>query len=142
MSSVSVPRRASLVLAAGVFVVALAGTRSVTPREAATVAGPCPPGFVSADAQASQLNRERRAEVAGLRARDAGDRPSGACRARSAPERAADLLTVQADSGRRARGGQAGVKPGAYAAAGRGAAAMSSRPPPGSGGPGGPGGHA
>jgi photosystem II stability/assembly factor-like uncharacterized protein len=111
-------RRVGLALAA-VALVSFAGTRSVTPRPAVTVAHGCPPGFVSPERLASDQTRERRAEVNGLRApvRAEIESPAGTCRARKAPERTSELLTIQADSGRRARGGQPALRFGAYAAA-------------------------
>ena len=85
----------------------------------------CPPGFVAADAGSA---RERRAEINGLRERPAGERDAvRRLPARSGPERASELLTVQAESGRRARGGLAAVKPGAYAAASSGASGARAR---------------
>src|SRR4051812_3255322 len=99
--------RASLVLATVIVLAGFAGTRSVTSRSgSAAVADACPPGYVSASEQIEQQNRERRAEVNGLRARSAeSDAPPLRCVRRSAPERSAELLAMQSESGRRARGG-------------------------------------
>jgi hypothetical protein len=125
MSPVASRRRKGFLILTGVLAFALAGTRSVTPHHEVAARG-CPPGYVSAERQASDAARERRAEVNGVRARAGAesDTPAGACRSLRAPERASDLLAVQTDSGRRARGGQAALKTGAYAAAVRQAEAM------------------
>jgi hypothetical protein len=120
--------RAGFAVAAGVAVL-VAGARSVTPPAERTAARACPPGFVSGERLASEALRERRAQVNALRpAVRESDRPLGpsACRSRSAPERIGELLTIQNESGRRARGGQAGVRRGAYAAAVRQAARLDS----------------
>src|SRR4051794_9235798 len=116
--------RTSTLLVAAVLLIILAGTRSVTPRARGdAAAAACPPGYASAEELAAAQTRERRAEVNGLRARmPESDTPLAGCRRRSAPERPADLLMMQAESGRRERGGQPGVKPGAYAAGVREAA--------------------
>src|SRR4051794_8035284 len=123
----SLLRTSALLVIAGLLVV-FAGTRSVTSRpSAAAVAAACPPGYASAEAQARAQTRERRGEVNGLRARTVeSESPPVGCVRRSAPERAGDLLTMQAESGRRERGGQPGVKSGAYAAAVRDAADLPS----------------
>src|SRR3954471_20256458 len=119
MSQLRVPARAALAAAAvGLVLACLAGTRSLENGRAAPRVSACPPGYVSGAQLRGAASRERRAEVAGLRARGRdAERPLGdrACRARNAPETAADLLTVQADATRRATGGQAAPRAGAYA---------------------------
>src|SRR4051812_9857963 len=106
MPQIQVRRRKGFLLFSVVLLVALGLTRSVKPDAGAPVtAQACPAGFVSAQQQASGAVRERRAEVNGVRAstRD-GDQPSGSCRRTTAPESVGDLMAVQNDSGRRARG--------------------------------------
>src|SRR5690348_10615724 len=111
------PARTAFAAVGSVAVVAaVAGVHSV--GSAAPPAGRgCPPGYVSPARGAAEAARERRAEVAGLRVRAADTAPLAGCVARSAPERPADLLAAQLDSGRRARGGQPALRSGAYAAA-------------------------
>src|SRR5262249_8873412 len=60
--------------------------------------------------------------------------PVSGCRNRSAPDGVADLVTMQTASGRRARGGQPGVRAGAYAAAVREKDALASGTLPGTAG--------
>src|SRR4051812_43768668 len=114
MPQANLSRRTGILLLAVALVVALGLTRSVNRSGGAPVtASACPPGFVSGSEQASAAVRERRAEVNGSRARPSApenETPAG-CRRTSAPERVSDLTTAQTDSGRRARGGQAELKP-------------------------------
>ena len=126
MPPVRILRRTGVLAVAAVLLMAAGLTRSVKPNGGASAkAQACPAGFVSASALASQAARERRAEVNGLRARvRESELASGACRRAGAPERVGDLLSVQNDSGRRARGGQVAIKTGAYAAAARQAEAL------------------
>ena len=87
----------------------------------------CPPGYVT---EAQHEARERRALRGAKAAGDTGtvraveaerereSRDGGAdCRRNKAPEAQAELLTVQQESGRRARGGQPAPRSGAYPAA-------------------------
>src|SRR3954452_4696775 len=128
MPPLRVPARTAFAAVGSVLVVAaVAGVRSgnAGPPVQRTAAR-CPAGYVAAGAGAA---RERRAEVAGLRVRDRAEAaPLARCLARNAPERPADLLTLQQDSGRRARGGQAGLRSGAYAAAVRQHARLAAAP--------------
>ena len=89
MPQFSVRRRKGFLLLSVVLLAALGLTRSVKPDVGAPVkAQACPPGFVSAQQQASDAARERRAEVNGVRARVAeSDQPTGSCRRTSGPYR-------------------------------------------------------
>jgi photosystem II stability/assembly factor-like uncharacterized protein len=109
-----------------ISLVAIASLRSVQGPGLAR-ARACPPGSVPAARVFAAQERERRAQVSGLRG-GAGERDGTpqACRALRAPEGSADLLAMQGDSGRRARGGQPALKAGAYAAGAREAAALPS----------------
>ncbi len=135
MSPASTTRCVSFMLAAGVLVT-VAGTRSIAALPLAKVATGCPAGFVTPERLASEQARERRAVINGLRpaAGPEADRTAGGCRARSVPEHTGELLTVQTESGRRARGGQPGVRGGAYAAAVRDRDRMAAGTLPGSAG--------
>jgi photosystem II stability/assembly factor-like uncharacterized protein len=129
MPQTRVPARRALAAAAVLLALfPLAGARSFHAGRAAVAVGGCPPGYDSGAQQQLHATLERRAEVAGLRPAGTDPRPTGGCRARSAPERPADLLAAQSDSGRRARGGQAAPRRGAYAAAVREHAALATAP--------------
>ncbi len=121
-------RTAFAALGSALVIAVVAGVRSQDDARppAQRTAARCLDGYVAADAGAA---RERRAELAGLRVRDRAETvPLAGCLARGAPERPADLLTAQQDSGRRARGGRAGLRSGAYAAAVREHARMAAAP--------------
>src|SRR6476646_61626 len=99
-----------LVAAAAAFAVA----RVRGDREGEREAEACPPGYVSGEEHGEEGEGER-------------DAAKG-CTARKHPESKADLLKIQGESGNRARGGQAGVRSGAYAAAVRQRARLAAAP--------------
>ena len=119
MPQVVTRRRMGFLTLTAVLLLALGLTRSVNPPGGASAtAQGCPPGFVSPGQLASGSAREQRATVNGLRTKTVeSDLPAGSCRSLRAPEHASDLMAMQTESGRRARGGVAAVKTGAYAAA-------------------------
>ena len=112
MSQVSARRRKGFLAFTAVLLVAAGLTSGVNLRrwgvgKATGVSGGVRVGLHTG------LGRRARTARGGQRAARPRRRerpPAGACRRVSAPERAGDLLAVQADSGRRARGGQAAVK--------------------------------
>ena len=85
----------------------------------------CPPGYLGQEQLELRERREQRAGARGRgeaeRERERGEREEaggeGTCRAGKGPEPIGELMQIQNESGRRARGGQAGVKTGAYASA-------------------------
>jgi photosystem II stability/assembly factor-like uncharacterized protein len=113
----------SLLLVAGAVLALMGGEarRELLGQEAG-----CPPGYLSGEQLELRERRERRAqgEAEGgeaEREREAEkEREEGggeSCRTAKGPEPIGELMQIQNESGRRARGGQAGVKTGAYASA-------------------------
>jgi photosystem II stability/assembly factor-like uncharacterized protein len=84
----------------------------------------CPPGYLSEEQLELRERREQRSasrpeggsEQEAEREREREGEAEG-CRAGKGPEPIAELMQIQTESGRRSRGGQGGVKTGAYAAA-------------------------
>ena len=82
----------------------------------------CPPGYLSEEQLELRERREQRSasRPEGGSEQEAEREREGeaeGCRAGKGPEPIGELLQIQTESGRRSRGGQGGVKTGAYAAA-------------------------
>ena len=81
----------------------------------------CPPGYLGEKQLELRERREQRAR--GETEKGDAERKreealgEGSCRAGKGPEPIGELMQIQTESGRRARGGQGGVKTGAYASA-------------------------
>ena len=108
----------SLLLVAGAAFALMGGEAR---RELLGQEAKCPPGYLGAEQLELRERRERRAR--GETEKGDAERKreealgEGTCRAAKGPEPIGELMQIQNESGRRARGGQAGVKTGAYASA-------------------------
>src|SRR5215217_6021506 len=101
---------ALLLLAAGAFALA----REKAGRELLGIHASCPPGYRTPEQVEAQERRERAAQGG---AEEQEKEVEGVCRSARNPEPIGELLRMQTESGRRARGGQPAPRTGAYAAA-------------------------
>src|SRR5690349_1048540 len=109
LRTISLSLLALLLLAGGAF--ALVGGEAK--RELLGQEEACPPGYVSGEAKEREERRERLAN--GGKAERGGEKKIEGCQSRKQPEKIGDLLAMQGQSGRNARGGREGVRSGAYA---------------------------
>jgi photosystem II stability/assembly factor-like uncharacterized protein len=137
-------RRIALLALPALLLLAVGAFALVRSHRDEAVAQACPPGFASPAERQLELSREHASEGDGPDAEAAAEKSSGAgCTPRKHPESKGDLLKMQGNSGRSARGGAPGVRSGAYAHAVRQRARLAANAGtlPGSGGAWTPAGH-